>query len=147
MGNWTRPMEQESPRDSLKEKHWRKIERIIIHKGYQNDALIWSGNDLALLKLESRNGQDVPAGKIMPACLAIDGFEDKHNGSLFMAGYGRRRIPHCLTNDVGPEKYEVCGRQKECSKNFILFSVIFLVNFSIVYLISINIFPFCTNFI
>ena len=116
-GEWTHPMEQESPNDRLNETHWRKIERIILHKDFKNEAQSWHGFDIALIKLQSKNGQNVPLGKIVPACLAIGEFEDKHNGSLFMAGYGRRRIPHCLTNDVGPEKYEVCGRQKECSKN------------------------------
>ena len=97
--------------------YWRKIEKIIIHKKFKNEALSWQGFDIALIKLEVDNGKSVPEGKIFPVCLPTKGFTSNTNGSLFMAGYGRRNIPHCLTNSVGPEKFEVCGRESECSKD------------------------------
>ena len=103
--------------DRLDSAYWRRIDKIILHKGFQGEALSWKGYDLALLKLETQTGHDVPEGTIRPVCLAVDGFDDKNNGSLFMAGYGRRRIPHCLTNTLGPEKFQVCGRERECSKD------------------------------
>ena len=99
------------------DNYWRKIEKIIIHKNFKNEALSWQGFDIALIKLEVGNGKSVPDGKIFPACLPSKGFNSYTNGSLFMAGYGRRNIPHCLTNSVGPEKFEVCGRESECSKD------------------------------
>jgi len=32
-----------------------------------------------------------------------------------MAGYGRREVAHCITNDQGPEAFEVCSRPMDCS--------------------------------
>ena len=117
---WTRPMEQddvELRRDKFNDDYWRKIEKIIIHKKFKNEALSWQGFDIALIKLEIKNGKSVPEGKIMPACLPGRGFKAYNNDSLFMAGFGRRRIPHCLTNTIGPARFEVCGRENECSKD------------------------------
>ena len=36
---------------------------------------------------------------------------------LLVAGYGRRRLPHCVTDDKGPEKFAICGRPILCSKD------------------------------
>ena len=105
-----------SPNVSNKD-YWRKIEKIIIHKKFKSEALSWQGFDIALIKLELKNGKNVPLGKIMPICLPSNGFNWYNNDSLLMAGYGRRRIPHCLTNLIGPEKFEVCGREESCSKD------------------------------
>jgi len=33
----------------------------------------------------------------------------------YLAGFGRRRVPHCFTNGRGPETFEVCGRPIYCS--------------------------------
>ena len=104
-------------RNNINDEYWRKIEKIIIHKKFKSEALSWQGYDVALIKLEVRNGKSVPEGNIMPVCLPTGGFQDHTNGSLFMAGYGRRRIPHCLTNTIGPEKFQVCGRESECAKD------------------------------
>ena len=35
--------------------YWRKIEKIIIHKKFKNEALSWQGFDIALIKLEALN--------------------------------------------------------------------------------------------
>ena len=102
---------------TLDNDYWRKIEKIIIHKNFKSEALSWQGFDIALIKLELKNGRSVPAGKIMPVCLPNVDFDWYNNGSLLMAGYGRRRIPHCLTNSIGPERFEVCGRENDCSKD------------------------------
>ena len=98
-------------------KYWRKIEKIIIHKDFKGEALSWQGFDIALIKLELKNGMNILEGKTMPICLPNDDFDWYNNGSVFMAGYGRRRIPHCLTDLEGPEKFEVCGREKSCSED------------------------------
>ena len=98
-------------------RYWRKIEKIIIHKKFKSEALSWQGFDIALIKLELKNGKDVPTGKVMPICLPTEDFDWYNNGSLWMAGYGRRSIPHCLTNLIGPEKFEVCGRESSCSRD------------------------------
>ena len=42
---------------------------------------------------------------------------DDSVGSTFLAGYGRRRVPHCFTDDKGPEPFEVCGRPIWCTKD------------------------------
>ena len=110
-------MEQQDEDLRTNDNYWRKIEKVIIHKKYISEGLAWQGFDLALIKLEIKNGKDVPKGLIMPACLPRKDFDDYNNDSLLMAGYGRRRIPHCLTNEIGPERFEVCGRDDYCSKD------------------------------
>ena len=102
--------------DDRTEKYWRKIEKIILHQNFRNNTLVWQGYDIALIKLASKNGNKVSGGKMLPACLPISGFDDKSNGSLFAAGYGWRRIPHCVTDTTGPEKFQVCGREYTCSE-------------------------------
>ena len=104
---WTRPMEQ--PQDGINSKtYWRKVDKIIIHNKFINEARSWKGYDFALIKLSPEHGKLRPEKAVMPVCLPATGFESKSNESLFMAGYGRRSIPHCLTNIGGPEKFEVC---------------------------------------
>ena len=49
----------------------------------------------------------IPDGHVMPACLPLPDYQRSTNESLFMAGYGRRSIPHCMTDTSGPEKFEV----------------------------------------
>ena len=90
-------MEQQDEELRQKDNYWRRMEKVIIHKKYKTEGLAWQGHDLALIKLETRNGKKVPNGLIMPACLPRQSFDDYNNDSLLMAGYGRRRIPHCLT--------------------------------------------------
>ena len=88
-----------------------------LHKSFKNEALSWQGFDVALIKLEVKNGENVPEGKSLPVCLPGKGFESYNNQSLLMAGYGRRRIPYCITNMIGPERFQLCGRENTCSKN------------------------------
>lgn len=103
---WTRPMEQ--PKEGINSKsYWRKVDKIIIHNKFINEARSWKGFDFALIKLSPEHGKLNPERAVMPVCLPSTGFESKSNESLFMAGYGRRSIPHCLTNTDGPEKFEV----------------------------------------
>ena len=99
--------------------YWRRIEKIILHKGFKGDGFPWYGNDIALIKLEPKGGTKVPNGTIIPVCLPTKEFEDVKNESLYMAGYGRRRIPHCLTDAIGPEKFQVCGREEWCAQDHI----------------------------
>ena len=70
------------------------MEKVIIHKKYKSEGLAWQGNDLALIKLETRNGKKVPNGLIMPACLPRNTFDDYNNDSLLMAGYGMFKKNH-----------------------------------------------------
>ena len=114
--NWSRPMEVDDPEFTQNHEYWRKMETVIIHKNYKNEALAWHGFDLALIKMELNNGRGVPKGQIVPACLPGENFDDHNNSSLLMAGFGRRRIPHCLTDTAGPEKFETCGRENACVK-------------------------------
>ena len=97
--------------------YWRRIERIILHRKYSEEALSWQGYDLALIRLEVENGDRVPNGHMYPACLPKDTFDDYSNKTLFSAGYGWRDIPHCLTDQTGPEKFQTCGREFDCTKN------------------------------
>ena len=97
--------------------YWRGIDTIIIHKNYTNASMSWLGYDIALVKLMVQNGMDVPEGKMLPACLPTNEFDDHGNETLFAAGYGWRRYPHCITDMIGPEKFQTCGREFECTKN------------------------------
>ena len=120
--NWTRPLANvplnaSAPDGTRGKKYWRRIESIIMHKNYTTESLTWQGYDIALIHLEGKNGKVVPDGKMMPACLPTNEFDDENNETLFSAGYGWRRIPHCLTNTEGPEKFQTCGREFECTKH------------------------------
>ena len=120
---WTRPMEQpSSDEDLVKGRYWRKIDKIIIHNKFINEARSWKGFDYALLKLSSEHGKggSPPEGNVMPVCLPLPNFDSRRNDSLFMAGYGRRTIPHCLTDASGPEKYEVCVCPYSCYNDILI---------------------------
>ena len=42
---------------------------------------------------------------VIPICLAAPGFSGSaHGGEFLVAGFGRRQIPHCLTDISGPEQ-------------------------------------------
>ena len=110
-------MESDDPDLRKNNDYWRKMLKVIVHQNYKSEALAWHGFDLALIKLDLNNGKGVPKGNIIPACLPRKPFDDNNNNSLLMAGYGRRRIPHCLTNLEGPEKFETCGREDDCVKH------------------------------
>ena len=92
----------------VRQRYWRKVDKIIIHSKFINEARSWQGFDYALVKLSPEHGErGLPDGNVMPVCLPSPDFDARNNNSLFIAGYGRRSIPHCLTDTSGPEKYEV----------------------------------------
>jgi hypothetical protein len=93
------------------------METIILNRNYANASMSWLGHDIALIKLQVQNGTDIPQGKMLPACLPADGFDDHGRETLFAAGYGWRRYPHCITDKLGPEKFQTCGREFECTKH------------------------------
>ena len=98
---------------------WRRIETIIKHKGFETEATSWKGSDLALIKLvpapESLNS--IPGDVTIPACIAGETFDDLSvGGDYFVAGFGRRESPHCITDDSGPVSFGTCGRPVECSR-------------------------------
>ena len=117
--DWTRPLTNKplnANATNKPKKYWRRIESIIMNNKYTSQSLLWQGYDIALIHLEPNNGKEVPEGKMLPACLPSKGFDDENNHTLFAAGYGWRRYPHCLTNMEGPEKFQTCGREFECTK-------------------------------
>ena len=99
------------------ETYWRKVDKIIIHNKFINEARSWKGFDFALLKLSPEHGTIHPEKAVMPVCLPSTGFVAKSNDSLYMSGYGRRSIPHCLTDATGPEKYEVIESSIKMNSN------------------------------
>ena len=112
--------EAESEEDG---RYWRTIEKIIVHSGFKTEALSWKGFDYALVKLSKTDyGKQYPkdmGGMTVPVCLAEHGFADivtKNSKKVYMAGFGRREIPYCMTDAQGPESYEVCGMNEMCSK-------------------------------
>ena len=108
---WTRPIEQPRLGSDVvlsRRKYWRKVDKIILHRNFINEARSWRGFDYALLKMSPEHGEKgIPDGHVMPVCLPLPDFRRSTNESLFMAGYGRRSIPHCMTDTSGPEKFEV----------------------------------------
>ncbi len=112
--HWSQPVGSGNTSSSL----WRRSAvRVIVHSGFQSEALSWKGLDLALIELEPADGDD---GQAIPACVAAPGFSQVLSSTgapLFVAGFGRRLLPHCLTDDRGPEKFAVCGRPVACSKD------------------------------
>ncbi len=113
--------EEEAEEEDLGE--WRRAEKVILHKKFQGEALSWKGYDFALLKLAPRDSSASksikdPRGIIAPACLASHKYNaGRHWRNTYFSGYGRRYIPHCLTNGAGPVKYGVCGRPVACTKD------------------------------
>merc|ERR1719158_2440115 len=55
---WTRPMEypQKGSRFIKEETYWRKVDKIIIHHKFINEARSWKGFDFALIKLSPEHG-------------------------------------------------------------------------------------------
>ena len=66
-----------------------------------------SGYDFVLIKLSNEKGGQQDAGKIIPVCLPGKKFPALRNEQVYMAGFGRREIPHCMTDMQGPDKFQV----------------------------------------
>ena len=60
-----------------------------------------------LIKLSDKKGGQQVSGKIIPVCLPGKKFPVFRNEQVFMAGFGRREIPHCMTDMQGPDKFQV----------------------------------------
>ena len=99
---------------------WRETERMIIHKNFTDVKLAWKGYDFGLLKFAPSGKNDKkenPKGIVAPACLASKVYKTKkHQDNTYFSGYGRRYIPHCLTDGIGPVQYGVCGRPAICNQ-------------------------------
>ena len=97
---------------------WRKVTRLIKHKGFISEAMSWQGYDIALLQLEKKPFKI--KGAAVPICLpkeeSVPASEE-----TFVAGYGFRQVPHCITDGQGPETFEVCGRPHECAKEHMVY--------------------------
>ena len=112
---WAKPVKLKKTKGS-EEFGWRKVELAVMHPGFKGEALSWEGADIALLKLSSRTMAEVQ-GSIVPICLPVKTKSSKERaGKMYVAGYGRRTLPHCVTNNAGPEKFGICGRPKDCTK-------------------------------
>lgn len=116
-GLWTTPFKQKFQMNDtfrLGSATWRKVKRVILHRGFENEALSWRGFDIALVELEPGSFfHESNEEGIAPACLSSR--QVQQHEEVQIAGYGRRYVPHCMTDQSGPEKYAVCGRPKECS--------------------------------
>lgn len=123
---WTKEIEEGTPTrhpftssdiTSKGPRFWRKIDKIIMHSSFQSEAKSWKGYDFVLIKLSKERGDDRASGRIMPVCLPGKGFPEFKNENVFMAGFGRRQIPHCLTDMQGPDKFQLCGRERWCERD------------------------------
>jgi len=93
---------------------WRNVDKLVMHPGFEGEALSWKGNDFALLKLSPEVLIET-SGYIVPICLPTKQ-DQEFLGDMYVGGYGRRTLPHCVTDGLGPEKYGICGRPTECTK-------------------------------
>ena len=69
----------------------------------------------------------MPKGNLIPICFIGDGFPEFFSRNTYVSGFGRRSIPHCLTDLNGPEAFEVCGRPLTCSHDHRLLTFIDLI--------------------
>ena len=60
-----------------------------------------------MIKLSKERGENRAPGRVIPACLPGNNFPEFENKNVYMAGFGRRQTPHCLTDMQGPEKFQV----------------------------------------
>jgi len=91
----------------------RKVLKVILDSKFKGEALSWQGSDFALLQLAPLEKNSL---KRKLACLPAKNSKLNTGDRLYIAGYGRRNLPHCLTDDKGPEKFESCASGKACSK-------------------------------
>jgi len=115
--SWTAPLEKVKPSSSKDSYGWRKVEMMYI-QNYHGQSRIYQGNDILLAKLAPEWGES-PENYIAPVCLPDPKKPDLKSDlsdQLYYIGLGRRRIPHCVTNSLGPDKYYPCGRPVFCSK-------------------------------
>ena len=116
---WAKPIEIKKRKDANVPNTiiWRKVEKVFTQE-YKGLSKIYKGNDLVLIKLAPESETNTKK-HYAPACLPDPSKPDFGEGDqdvdLYFAGYGRRRIPHCLTDGRGPDQYKVCGRPISCS--------------------------------
>lgn len=65
--------------------------------------------------------------------------------TTFMAGYGRREVAHCITNDQGPEVFEVCARPMDCSYDHRTRSCGISFNYKVIKNPTICVRPLCSS--
>jgi len=115
---WTKPIEQ--PEKISKDMYgaFAKVDKMVFHPLFEDEAKSWKGGDVVLLHLSKERGAEIK-GNALPICLPTHEFDDfgTENGKTFMAGFGRRRLAHCVTDMHGPEKFAICGRPVACSKD------------------------------
>jgi len=116
----TRLQDSEEAREEGYGHRWRPVEEVIVNGRFEGEALSWKGHDYALVRLgpASQFTDRLPPGTVAPACLARRGYGSgrrQRSNTAFFSGYGRRLIPHCLTDDRGPEAFETCGRPRRCT--------------------------------
>ncbi len=94
---------------------WRQYEKILSHQVFQNEPDSWKGSDVGLIKLNASFYGKRAKGSVAPACLASAGHDmEKHRKHTYFAGFGRRFVPYCFTDDQGPDSQGVCGWPDTC---------------------------------
>ncbi len=114
---WEDDLESEESDNVIDEDDdvWRYVDKVIYNSKFTTEALSWKGYDYALLKLRGTDGHVNYNGSIAPACLASSDYDlERRRDSTYYAGYGRRFVPFCVTDDRGPDAFGICGRPKNC---------------------------------
>ena len=73
-----------------------RIDKIILKGQFESEAFSWKGHDLALIKLEKSDLTESKNFSLI--CLPAKGNEPDHKSPIFMGGFGRKYVPHCLTD-------------------------------------------------
>jgi len=92
---------------------WRLVRKIVLNDGFDGESHSWKGYDLALLQLYPVVKDDKGFPKIKPVCLPFKNMAP--SGNLLVSGFGKRKLPHCITDSQGPEKFGICGRPLRCT--------------------------------
>ena len=94
------PEDEKKPRIREKLKILNKSNKWLIRQ----DRIAW---EFRRLHLSKERGDNRARGRVIPACLPGNNFAEFENKNVYMAGFGRRQTPHCLTDMQGPEKFQV----------------------------------------
>ena len=85
---WTKPIEQ--PEKIFKNLHgsFAKVDKMVFHPVFEDEARSWKGGDVVLLHLSKDKGAKTK-GNALPICLPTHEFDDfgTENGKTFMAGW------------------------------------------------------------
>ena len=85
---WTKPMEPPEKLSKDMDGSFAKVDKMVFHPVFEDEARSWKGGDVVLLHLSKDKGAKTK-GNALPICLPTHEFDDfgTENGKTFMAGW------------------------------------------------------------